>query len=141
MIEIYTDGACSKNPGPGGWGVYIIIGKEEIKLSGNDPETTNNKMEMTATIEALKYFKESKKIKLYTDSNYIYKGINEWIDGWKKRDWKTSGKKPVKNKELWMELDKLNDFHTVNWYHVPAHSGIEGNEIADKLAVEARLKL
>jgi len=141
MIEIYTDGACSKNPGPGGWGVYIIDGKEEIKLSGNDPETTNNKMEMTATIEALKYFDKSKKIKLYTDSNYIYKGINEWIDGWKKRDWKTAGKKPVKNKELWVELDKLNQFHSVDWHHVPAHSGIEGNEIADKLAVEARLKL
>ena len=137
MIQIYTDGACSVASGKGGWGAYLILpSKEEIKLSGNSDNTTNNRMEMTAVIESLQYFKSKKEITILSDSIYVVKGITEWMDGWKKRDWKK-----VKNIDLWKQIDKLNQFHIVEWKHVPAHSGVEGNEIADKLAVEARLKL
>lgn len=137
MIEIYTDGACSVNTGKGGWGVYIVLPSgEEIKLSGNSENTTNNQMEMTAVVEALSYFKTKKKITIFSDSNYVIKGITEWMDGWKKRDWKK-----VKNVKYWRKIDILNNYHQVKWQHVPAHIGIEGNEIADKLAVEAKLKL
>ena len=142
MIEIYTDGACSVTSGKGGWGVYIIDKSntkgitEKNKLSGNSLDTTNNRMEMTAVIEALKYFKTKKKITIFSDSIYVIKGITEWIDGWKARNWKK-----VKNIDLWKQIDELNQLHTVKWQHVPAHSGVEGNEIADKLAVSARLQL
>ena len=136
MIQIYTDGACSVGSRKGGWGVLIIDGKEKITLSGNSLDTTNNRMEMTAVIEALKYFKDSQKLTILSDSNYVVKGITEWIDGWKQRNWKK-----VKNIDLWKQIDELNQIHQVKWQHVPAHSGIEGNEIADKLAVEARLQL
>jgi ribonuclease HI len=134
MIEIYTDGACSVNTRKGGWGVYIK--DKKIKLSGNTTNTTNNQMEMTAVIEALKYFKTKQNITIYSDSIYIIKGITEWIEGWKKKDWKK-----VKNKDFWLEIDRLNQFHIITWKHVSAHSGIEGNEIADKLAVESKNEL
>jgi ribonuclease HI len=131
MIEIYTDGACSGNPGPGGWGVYIIDGKIEIELGGSSEGiTTNNKMELTAAIKALEYFETKKNIKLHTDSTYVLKGITEWIYGWKTKDWKK-----VKNVELWKKLDKLNSFHNVDWNYVPAHVGVFGNEKADSIAV------
>ena len=140
MIEIYTDGACSVSSRKGGWGTYIIITEKEeikkVKLYGNSVDTTNNRMEMTAVIEALKYFKTKEKITIYSDSIYVIKGITEWIDGWKARNWKK-----VKNIDLWKQMDELNQLHTVKWQHVPAHSGVEGNEIADKLAVAARLQL
>ena len=137
MIQIYTDGACSVASGKGGWGAYIIMpdGKE-IKLSGNSENTTNNQMEMMAVIEGLRYFKTKKEITILSDSNYVIKGITEWMDGWKKKNWKK-----VKNVNYWKKIDILNNFHQVKWQHVPAHSGIEGNEIADKLAVNARLEL
>jgi ribonuclease HI len=140
MIQIYTDGACSVSTRKGGWGAYIIFKDKDltkkIKISGNSEDTTNNRMEMTAVIKSLKYFKTKEKITIYSDSIYVIKGITEWIDGWKKKDWKK-----VKNIDLWKQIDDLNQFHTVSWNHVPAHSGVEGNEIADKLAVSARLEL
>ena len=137
MVTIYTDGACSKNPGGfGGWGVYIQEGNKETFLSGGDPSTTNNKMEMTAVIEALKHFKEKKIITLYSDSIYVIKGITEWMENWKKKRWKK-----VKNLEFWLEIDRLNKFHQVEWVHVRGHSGVRGNEIADELAVIEKNKL
>ena len=135
MIIIYTDGACSGNPGIGGWGVVIVENKkEDIFLNGGNNNTTNNKMELTAAIQALKYFKNSQKIKLFTDSKYVKDGIQSWIQNWKKNGWKTSTKKPVKNKELWMELDALITEHNIIWEWVKGHSGNAYNEKADFLA-------
>ena len=134
MTIIYTDGAASGNPGPGGWGVFIIQGKKTQKLWGREAMTTNNKMELRAAIEGLKYFKFRRGIILRTDSKYVLKGIEEWMDGWKSRDWKTSGGKPVKNKGLWQELDYWNNFHNVTWEWVKGHSGDYGNDTADRLA-------
>ena len=135
MITIYTDGACSGNPGIGGWGVVILENKkEDIFLNGGDDSTTNNKMELTAAIEALKIFKEKKEIKLVTDSKYVKDGIQTWIHNWKKNGWKTSAKKPVKNKELWIELDQLISKHTISWEWVKGHAGNKYNEKADYLA-------
>ena len=135
MITIYTDGACSGNPGIGGWGVVILENKkEDIFLNGGNNNTTNNKMELIAAIQALKYFKNSQKIKLFTDSKYVKDGIQSWIQNWKKNGWKTSTKKPVKNKELWMELDALITKHNIIWEWVKGHSGNTYNEKADFLA-------
>ena len=135
MITIYTDGACSGNPGIGGWGVVIVENKkEDIFLNGGNNNTTNNKMELTAAIQALKYFKNSQKIKLFTDSKYVKDGIQSWIQNWKKNGWETSSKKPVKNKELWMELDALITKHNIIWEWVKGHSGNAYNEKADFLA-------
>ena len=134
LICVYTDGACRGNPGPGGWGALIIINEEEITLFGGEINTTNNRMEMTAAIEALSYFAESSSIKLTTDSNYLKDGIEKWVSGWKKNGWKTSTKKPVKNRELWIKIDELNQYHDITWYWVKGHSGHRGNEIADMLA-------
>ena len=135
MITIYTDGACSGNPGIGGWGVVILENKkEDIFLNGGDDSTTNNKMELTAAIEALKIFKEKKEIKLVTDSKYVKDGIQTWIYNWKKNGWKTSAKKPVKNKELWIELDQLISKHSISWEWVKGHAGNIYNEKADYLA-------
>ena len=133
-IKIFTDGACRGNPGPGGWGALIIENKEEHSLWGGEKNTTNNKMEMTAAIKALEYFTNSSNIQLTTDSNYVKDGIESWIEGWKRNGWKTTSKKPVKNKELWVRLDDLNNFHNISWNWVKGHSGHRENEIADLLA-------
>ena len=135
MITIYTDGACSGNPGVGGWGVVIIDdNKNETFLNGGDNDTTNNKMELTAAIQALKTFENKSTIKLITDSKYVKDGIQSWIQNWKKNGWKTTAKKPVKNKELWIELDVLIARHNITWEWVKGHAGNTHNEKADYLA-------
>ena len=139
-VTIYTDGACSGNPGKGGWGAILIYPKEEKYISGSKQLTTNNQMELTATIEALKAILKPSNIALYTDSQYVKNGITSWIFNWKKNGWKTANKKPVANKDLWIELDKYVDFHSVNWFWVKGHSGNHYNEIADELAVKAMNK-
>ncbi len=134
-IKVYTDGACKGNPGPGGWGVYIQSNEDEKELYGGNPETTNNQMEMQAALEALKYLKdEDVVIELYTDSNYLRQGITEWIHKWKKNNWKTAAKKPVANRDLWIEISDLNEKMTVQWNWVKGHAGDPGNERADELA-------
>ena len=139
-VTIYTDGACSGNPGKGGWGAILIYAKEKKYMSGSKQLTTNNQMELTATIEALKAILKPSNIALYTDSQYVKNGITSWIFNWKKNGWKTANKKPVANKDLWIELEKYVDFHSVNWFWVKGHSGDHYNEIADKLAVKAMNK-
>jgi len=135
MITIYTDGACSGNPGVGGWGVVIIEdNKNEFFLNGGDKNTTNNKMELTAAIKALKTFEKKSTITLITDSKYVKDGIQSWIQNWKKNGWKTAAKKPVKNKELWIELDDLITKHNISWEWVKGHTGNKHNEKADYLA-------
>ena len=135
MITIYTDGACSGNPGIGGWGAVILENnKEDIFLNGGHDNTTNNRMELTAAIEALKYFVDKKNITLITDSKYVKDGIQSWIQNWKKNGWKTAAKKPVKNKELWVELDDLITKHNITWEWVKGHAGNTYNEKADYLA-------
>ena len=134
-IKVYTDGACKGNPGPGGWGVYIQSNVDEKELYGGNPETTNNQMEMQAALEALKHLKdEDEVIELYTDSNYLRQGITEWIRKWKKNNWKTAAKKPVANRDLWIEISDLNEKITVQWNWVKGHAGDPGNERADELA-------
>ncbi len=135
-LVIYTDGACSGNPGPGGWGVLMQFGNKEKTLNGGEPETTNNRMELMAAIKALEAVKPEFRgtITLWTDSTYVLKGITEWIHGWKKRGWKKSDKKPVINKDLWQRLDVLNAEKDINWKWVKGHAGVEGNERADELA-------
>ena len=134
MINIYTDGACSGNPGIGGWGVVILDNNKEILLNGGDQHTTNNKMELTAAIKALEYFEIRKDLIIYTDSKYVKDGIESWIINWKKNGWKTTAKKPVKNKELWISLDELMKKHNINWKWVKGHDGNIHNEKADYLA-------
>ena len=136
-VTIYTDGACSGNPGKGGWGAILIYAKEKKYMSGSKQLTTNNQMELTATIEALKAILKPSNIALYTDSQYVKNGITSWIFNWKKNGWKTANKKPVANKDLWIELEKYVDFHSVNWFWVKGHSGDHYNELADELAVKA----
>tara|TARA_X000000950_G_scaffold99265_1_gene125594 strand:+ start:71 stop:502 length:432 start_codon:yes stop_codon:yes gene_type:complete len=134
-IKVYTDGACKGNPGPGGWGVYIQSNDEEKDLYGGNPETTNNQMEMQAALEALKYLKDKDEvIELYTDSNYLRQGITEWIHKWKLNNWRTAAKKPVANRDLWVEISDLNEKMNVEWNWVKGHAGDPGNERADQLA-------
>jgi len=132
--EIYTDGACRGNPGPGGWGVLIIAGRHRKTMHGGDPLTTNNRMELTAAIEALNALKNGQRVVLHTDSKYVMDGINEWMPNWKKRGWKTAAKKPVKNKDLWQTLDEAVARHEIDWRWVRGHDGNPGNEAADALA-------
>ena len=137
-VEIYTDGACSGNPGPGGWGVLIReLDKEDTEISGGEKDTTNNRMELLAAINALESIKNNKEIIIYTDSNYVKDGITVWISNWKKNNWKRSNKKPVKNVDLWMKLDNAIQNKKINWKWVKGHDGNEGNEKADFLARSA----
>lgn len=133
-VVIYTDGACRGNPGPGGWGVYMSYRGQEKELYGGEPETTNNRMELTAAIEALMALKEPCHVDLTSDSEYVRKGITEWLPNWKKRGWKTSARKPVKNMDLWQKLDTAATRHQISWHWVKGHSGHMENEIADSLA-------
>ena len=133
-IEIYTDGACRGNPGPGGWGALLIYQGTKKTLYGGASDTTNNRMEMQAVIEALKALKSKCEIKLYTDSKYVMDGINKWLPGWKKRNWKTANKKAVKNQDLWEVLDLAIKMHEIEWHWVKGHTGNLGNEEADSLA-------
>ena len=133
-VIIYTDGACKGNPGPGGWGVWMKMGEHERELWGGEVHTTNNRMELTAVIEALAALKRRCTVTLFTDSEYVRNGITTWIHGWKARGWKTADKKPVKNVELWQRLDVLNAGQAVTWRWVKGHSGDPGNERADQLA-------
>ena len=140
-VIIHTDGACRGNPGPGGWGAILRAqGNHEgkyKKIMGSAEDTTNNRMELMAAIMALRTLKRHTLVDLHTDSKYVQKGILEWMDGWKKRGWKTAAKKPVKNKDLWQELDKEAERHEVNWHWVKGHAGHVDNELADELANEA----
>ena len=133
-IQIYTDGACRGNPGPGGWGALLIKDDKENSLWGGERDTTNNRMELMAAIKALQSIKDSSQITLTTDSNYVKDGITKWMANWKTRGWKTAANKPVKNKDLWILLDQISAFHLVSWQWVKGHSGHRENEIADILA-------
>tara|TARA_B100001564_G_scaffold241346_1_gene204331 strand:+ start:470 stop:919 length:450 start_codon:yes stop_codon:yes gene_type:complete len=133
-ITIYTDGACKGNPGEGGWGAFIEYNNEKVKLYGYEELTTNNRMEIIAAIEALRFIKEKSDIIIYTDSKYLMNGINTWIHSWKKNNWRTSSNKDVKNVDLWKIIDELNSNHSIEWSWVKGHSGNPGNEMADELA-------
>ncbi len=133
-VEIYTDGACKGNPGPGGWGALLIAGKHRKRLHGGDHETTNNRMELTAAIEALNALTGRRRVILHTDSKYVKEGIESWMPNWKSRNWKTANKKPVKNRDLWLALDEAVGRHELVWKWVKGHTGNPGNEEADALA-------
>lgn len=133
-VEIYTDGACSGNPGPGGWGALLRYKGVEKELSGGEEETTNNRMEMMAAIQALEALKKTSSVDLYTDSEYLKRGVQEWLAGWKSRGWKTADKKPVKNQDLWMRLDDILQKHNVRFHWVRGHDGHVENERVDSLA-------
>jgi len=133
-VVVYTDGACKGNPGPGGWGVWMVSGQHEKELWGGERLTTNNRMELTAVIQALTMLKKRCHVVIYTDSEYVRKGITEWITGWKRRGWKTADNKPVKNADLWQQLEAAEAVHQVDWRWVKGHSGDPGNERADGLA-------
>ncbi len=134
LVIIYADGACKGNPGPGGWGAWISMGGHSKELCGGEPVTTNNRMELTAVIRSLEALKRSCQVKIYTDSVYVQKGMTEWIEAWKKRNWRTADKKPVKNEDLWQVLDLLAQQHQIEWLWVKGHAGDPGNERADALA-------
>jgi len=134
IIDIYTDGACSGNPGPGGWGAILRTNGTEKEIFGGEPLTTNNRMEMMAVIEALRALKRPVAVRVHTDSQYVMKGITEWIHGWKRRGWKTAGKEAVKNEDLWRMLDALAAQHSIEWFWVRGHAGHAENERADALA-------
>ena len=133
-VDIFTDGACSGNPGPGGWGAVLRYGEIEKELSGGEALTTNNRMELKAAIEALNALKQPCRVELHTDSNYVKDGISSWIAGWKRNGWKTAAKQPVKNVELWQALDAARQRHDVHWHWVKGHAGHPENERADELA-------
>ena len=134
QVEIFTDGACRGNPGPGGWGALLRYGKKEKKLYGGEPHTTNNRMELMAAIQGLAALKEPCSVALTTDSQYVRQGITKWLEGWKAKNWRTAGKKPVKNVDLWQRLDEESRRHQIEWHWVKGHSGHRENEIADQLA-------
>ena len=137
IVEVFTDGACSGNPGPGGWGALLRYQGKERELSGAEEDTTNNRMELMAAIQALEALNRPCQVRLSTDSEYLRKGITEWIKGWKARGWKTAAKKPVKNQDLWERLDAATRSHGIEWLWVKGHSGHEENERADQLARDA----
>ncbi|HTC15881.1 MAG TPA: ribonuclease HI [Steroidobacteraceae bacterium] len=137
MIEIYTDGACRGNPGPGGWAALLKSGTHERELSGAEALTTNNRMELTAALRALQALKRPVQARLHTDSEYVRRGISEWLPGWKARGWRTADRKPVKNQDLWEQLEQLAARHQIEWLWVPGHAGVAGNERVDQLANEA----
>ncbi|MFS1522641.1 ribonuclease HI [Microbulbifer sp. 2304DJ12-6] len=141
QITIYTDGACRGNPGPGGWGALLVYGEREKELFGGDAHTTNNRMELLAAIKALEALKQPCKVDLHTDSQYLRQGITDWINNWKKNGWKTASKKPVKNADLWQQLDARVSRHQVRWHWVKGHAGHPGNERADQLANRGADKL
>mgnify|MGYP002622595394 CR=1 FL=1 len=134
VVEIWTDGACRGNPGPGGWGALLIHGRRRKTLYGGDAETTNNRMELTAAIKALNALRGSRRVRLHTDSKYVMDGVTKWLPNWKARGWKTAAKKPVKNQDLWQALDAAMQKHTIDWRWVRGHTGVPGNEEADALA-------
>ena len=134
-VQVYADGACRGNPGPGGWGAVLAYGGQEKELFGGEPLTTNNRMELTAVIRALEALTRRSEVDVYTDSQYVQKGISEWVSSWKKRGWKTADKKPVKNVDLWQRLEALAAGHSVRWHWVRGHAGNAGNERADQLAI------
>lgn len=135
-VVVFTDGACSGNPGPGGWGVILTSGHHRKELSGGEPETTNNRMELFAAIAALEQLKRPSRVELHTDSAYLKNGITQWIHGWKRNGWRTADKKPVKNAELWQRLDEATRRHEISWHWVKGHAGLPENERADELARE-----
>ena len=137
MIEIYTDGACRGNPGPGGWAALLTMGGREREISGAEALTTNNRMELTAVIRALEALKRPVAARIYTDSEYVRRGITEWVPTWKARGWRTADRKAVKNQDLWQQLDELNARHQIEWRWVPGHAGVPGNERVDRLANQA----
>jgi ribonuclease HI len=134
VIEVYTDGACRGNPGPGGWAALLMMGEHEREISGAEAHTTNNRMELTAVIRALEALKRSVELRLYTDSEYVRRGITEWLPGWKARGWRTAERKPVKNQDLWQRLEELAAGHRIDWRWVRGHAGVPGNERVDRLA-------
>lgn len=134
ILEIWTDGACKGNPGLGGWGAYLKFGRHTKEICGGALETTNNQMELTAVIEALRILNRPCELIIHTDSAYVKNGMNEWIAGWKRQGWRTASRKPVKNVELWQELDQLSQKHTIHWRWIKGHAGDPGNEKADELA-------
>jgi len=139
QVIVYTDGACKGNPGPGGWGVLLECNGQQKRLHGGELQTTNNRMELTAAISALDALKETCKVTLYTDSSYVMQGLTEWLPNWKARGWRTASKQPVKNQDLWQQLDASAARHQINWKWVKGHSGDPGNEEADRLANEGVL--
>lgn len=134
ITQIYTDGGCRGNPGPGGWGVVLQAGSAEKELWGGEANTTNNRMELTAVIRALRALTRPASVQIHTDSQYVQKGISQWIHNWKRNGWKTADKKPVKNADLWQELDRISQQHRITWLWVKGHAGHPGNERADTLA-------
>lgn len=137
VVEIYTDGACRGNPGTGGWAAVLRRGEYEKELQGAELATTNNRMELTAVIRALEALKRPVDARVYTDSQYVQRGVTEWLDAWKARGWRTADRKPVKNQDLWQRLDELLPSHRIEWHWVPGHAGVPGNERVDRLANEA----
>lgn len=134
VIDIYSDGACKGNPGPGGWGALLLAGSYRKEICGGEPDTTNNRMEMTAVIRALEQLKQPSRVRVHTDSQYVQKGVSEWLAGWKRRNWRTAAGQAVKNQDLWRELDALSKMHSIEWKWVKGHAGHPENERADALA-------
>jgi ribonuclease HI len=136
-VEIYTDGACRGNPGPGGWAAFLSVGGREKEITGAEALTTNNRMELTAVIRALETLKRPVSARVFTDSQYVRRGITEWLKAWKARGWLTADRKPVKNQDLWQRLEAAAAAHQIEWHWVPAHTGVAGNERVDRLANQA----